>query len=321
MTDTKPTIDFKEFRRKQIAELADWHEGFEMAGVSVSDADKANGSPKTGDKIARNPKNHADKWLVAAVYFADNFEPVERIQSAEMPDCLVADAETTARIDAAAKGGIVIGEYPAHVSAEMPVEPATLAWIVGDGHPVIDDPTHSGNAHCVDQLISRNDYNALKACAKRMSKELSDAVHLNNEQSRRVFRAEAEASKWQSLAEANIKLTGITNERHERELKLKDAELSVAVHLNDEQAQRVYTAERERDALRKDALLGAALERAARDLPGDWMVIVELENGAATVRLVNPDGDSAHMDVDADNRIVAEINAAIDNAMDEGGGK
>jgi hypothetical protein len=33
------------------------------------------GSPKAGDTIARNPKNHADKWLVAAQYFADNFEP------------------------------------------------------------------------------------------------------------------------------------------------------------------------------------------------------------------------------------------------------
>ena len=30
-----------------------------------------------GDMIARNPKNHADKWLVAAQYFSDNFEPLE----------------------------------------------------------------------------------------------------------------------------------------------------------------------------------------------------------------------------------------------------
>jgi hypothetical protein len=28
-----------------------------------------------GDMIARNPKNHADQWLVSAEYFADNFEP------------------------------------------------------------------------------------------------------------------------------------------------------------------------------------------------------------------------------------------------------
>jgi len=66
---------YKQYRRSQIAELADWNEGFDMAGVSISDVDKAAGSPKPGDKIARNPSNHADKWLVAAAYFAANFEP------------------------------------------------------------------------------------------------------------------------------------------------------------------------------------------------------------------------------------------------------
>ncbi len=70
-------MQFKQYRRAQIAEMADWQEGFDMTGVSVSDADKAAGSPKAGDKIARNPKNHADKWLVAADYAADNFIPLE----------------------------------------------------------------------------------------------------------------------------------------------------------------------------------------------------------------------------------------------------
>ena len=64
---------YRHYQRKQIAEMADWHEGFDMAGVSVSEADKSAGSPKPGDKIARNPKNHADRWLVAADYFAENF--------------------------------------------------------------------------------------------------------------------------------------------------------------------------------------------------------------------------------------------------------
>ncbi len=68
--------DFKQFRRTQIAEMADWIPGFDMARVSVSDADKEAGSPKAGDKIARNPANHADRWLVAADYFAANFEPM-----------------------------------------------------------------------------------------------------------------------------------------------------------------------------------------------------------------------------------------------------
>ena len=73
--------DFKQFRRKQIAELADWTPGFDMAGVSVSDADKAAGSPKAGDKVARNPTNHSDRWLVAADYFATNFESIAAPQS------------------------------------------------------------------------------------------------------------------------------------------------------------------------------------------------------------------------------------------------
>jgi hypothetical protein len=67
---------FKRYRRTQIAEMADWEPGFDMGGVSISAPDAAAGSPKTGDKIARNPANHEDRWLVAAEYFAANFEPV-----------------------------------------------------------------------------------------------------------------------------------------------------------------------------------------------------------------------------------------------------
>jgi hypothetical protein len=44
---------------------------FAMDGISISKEDFAAGSPKAGDMIARNPKNHADQWLVAAQYFAD----------------------------------------------------------------------------------------------------------------------------------------------------------------------------------------------------------------------------------------------------------
>jgi hypothetical protein len=75
--------EYKPYRRSAIAELADWSPGFDMAGVSISDADKAAGSPKAGDKIARNPKNHADRWLVAAAYFAENFEPAGRAAPAQ----------------------------------------------------------------------------------------------------------------------------------------------------------------------------------------------------------------------------------------------
>ena len=67
---------FMEYRRKQIAELREWHEGDDMTGISISAEDVRAGSPKAGDMIARNPKNHDDQWLVAAQYFADNFEPI-----------------------------------------------------------------------------------------------------------------------------------------------------------------------------------------------------------------------------------------------------
>lgn len=45
-------------------------------GISVSDEDLLNGSPIEGDMIGRNPKNHKDQWLIAAAYFADNFEGI-----------------------------------------------------------------------------------------------------------------------------------------------------------------------------------------------------------------------------------------------------
>lgn len=83
---------FKQYRRKQIAELRpvskEDRENFDGNGelkfisdlgwytVSISEQDLKNGSPKIGDMIARNPKNHLDQWLVAEQYFNDNFESI-----------------------------------------------------------------------------------------------------------------------------------------------------------------------------------------------------------------------------------------------------
>lgn len=82
--------EFKQYRRKQIAELRPVDEadvllyavteelavtvGKKTVVVSISEADLKAGSPKVGDMIARNPKNHEDQWLVAEQYFEDNFE-------------------------------------------------------------------------------------------------------------------------------------------------------------------------------------------------------------------------------------------------------
>lgn len=61
-------MEYKKYRRTQIAEMADWAPGFNMTGVSVAEVDQR----------ARNPANHADKWLIAAAYFEANFEPIEQ---------------------------------------------------------------------------------------------------------------------------------------------------------------------------------------------------------------------------------------------------
>lgn len=67
--------EFRKYRRTQIAEMRPWTEGEHLdLRISISTPDLEAGSPKLGDMIARNPKNHADQWLVAAQYFADNFE-------------------------------------------------------------------------------------------------------------------------------------------------------------------------------------------------------------------------------------------------------
>lgn len=69
---------FKQYRRVSVCELRPWSKGESMRDISVSGVDVHNGSPKEGDMIARNPKNHADKWLVAAEYFRENFEPMDK---------------------------------------------------------------------------------------------------------------------------------------------------------------------------------------------------------------------------------------------------
>ena len=54
-----------------------WVPADRLGSFSLSAADAENGSPKAGDMIARNPQNHADRWLVAAAYFFANFAAVD----------------------------------------------------------------------------------------------------------------------------------------------------------------------------------------------------------------------------------------------------
>ena len=87
--------EFKDYKRSQVANLRPVTQNdieqykasqsiekipaFMEWRVSISAEDLKNGSPKIGDMIARNPKNHLDEWLVAEQYFKDNFEPYARV--------------------------------------------------------------------------------------------------------------------------------------------------------------------------------------------------------------------------------------------------
>ena len=65
------------YRRPQGEKMRHYKPGEDLELVALSPEDKRAGSPKAGDMIARNPANPNDQWLVAAAYFAANFEPVE----------------------------------------------------------------------------------------------------------------------------------------------------------------------------------------------------------------------------------------------------
>lgn len=64
----------KTYRKKGATPMLPWTPETDMDGVSVSVEDILEGSPKSGDMIATNPQNPADRWLVAAAYFAENYE-------------------------------------------------------------------------------------------------------------------------------------------------------------------------------------------------------------------------------------------------------
>ena len=62
------------YRKKALQELIPWTKDLPMDLVSVSEADKANGSPKKGDMVAMNPKDATDMWLVGEEFFKENYE-------------------------------------------------------------------------------------------------------------------------------------------------------------------------------------------------------------------------------------------------------
>ena len=64
--------------------MDEWHPEMDMTGVSISDADLANGSPMNGDMIAENPKDPSDRWLVAKAFLDDNYKEVSPFSNGRM---------------------------------------------------------------------------------------------------------------------------------------------------------------------------------------------------------------------------------------------
>jgi len=63
--------EFKQYRRKGLAEMRPYIPGESLEGVSVSEVDDP---PNDLGMVARNPKNHDDQWYVAKKHFKENFE-------------------------------------------------------------------------------------------------------------------------------------------------------------------------------------------------------------------------------------------------------
>ena len=70
--------EFTQYRRTNIAEMRPYVLDENVDHIPISAPDRDAGSPKEGDMIARNPVNHDEQWLVAAAYFAANFEPATK---------------------------------------------------------------------------------------------------------------------------------------------------------------------------------------------------------------------------------------------------
>lgn len=63
----------KNYIKKQVQPMTPYATGMDLDGVSISQADRLNGSPLIGDMIAHNPNDITDKWLVAEKFFKENY--------------------------------------------------------------------------------------------------------------------------------------------------------------------------------------------------------------------------------------------------------
>ena len=178
---------FKQYRRKQIAELRPVTEeevrlGIKPEGVSISREDYSNGSPKLGDMIARNPKNHKDQWLVAKEYFEDNFED---INTRPEEDRLRKEVEFQER-------KINTRETKSKVYPKVKIENTSKAW-----EPTTDEE-HQRNKDCIECMIRYNKReNQLQAEIGELKKSYAwlTAEHRMHMEAKKKLQAELSAIK------------------------------------------------------------------------------------------------------------------------------
>lgn len=66
-------MNWKKYKRTNIAEMRPYIYGEDLSGISVSKEDDPD---KDHGMIARNSENHNDQWYVARKYFLFNFTEI-----------------------------------------------------------------------------------------------------------------------------------------------------------------------------------------------------------------------------------------------------
>lgn len=69
--------EFTKHKREGVSEMRHYVPGEDLNGIGIPSGH----TPKEGDWIARNPKDHSDEWLVTDEYYAENLSPVGGINS------------------------------------------------------------------------------------------------------------------------------------------------------------------------------------------------------------------------------------------------
>lgn len=64
---------FQPHTKTQTTLIRHYEVGEDLTGVSISEADKANGHPKEGDMIGRSRTDENDLWLINADYYKENY--------------------------------------------------------------------------------------------------------------------------------------------------------------------------------------------------------------------------------------------------------